>query len=85
MAGIGYWVIERARRRGLASAAVSLLADWALAEAGLMRVDALVEPSDLPSQRVLDRAGFAREGRLAAYLAVPEGRADAFIYSRTAG
>jgi [ribosomal protein S5]-alanine N-acetyltransferase len=85
MAGIGYWVIERAQRRGLASAAVALVAHWALAEVGLVRVEALVELSNVASRRVLDRAGFAREGRLAAYLAVPEGRADAYIYSRTAG
>ena len=37
------------------------------------------------SQRVLEKAGFAREGRLAVYLAVPEGRADALIYACTAG
>jgi RimJ/RimL family protein N-acetyltransferase len=85
MAGIGYVVIERARGRGLASTAVSLVTDWALSTAGLVRVEALVEPSNAASQRVLEKAGFAREGRLAAYLAVPEGRADAFIYARTTG
>ena len=80
----GHWVIERARQGGLASTAVSLLTDWALADAGLVRVEALVEPSNVASQRVLERAGFAREGRLAAYLRVPAGRADALIYARTA-
>lgn len=84
MAGLGYWVIERARRRGLASKAVSLLVDWALSETGLVRVEAFVETSNIASQRVLEHAGFAREGRLAAYLAVPAGRADALIYARTA-
>jgi RimJ/RimL family protein N-acetyltransferase len=84
MAGIGYWVIERARGRGLATTAVSLIADWALAETGLVRVEAFVEPANVASQRVLEHAGFAREGRLAAYLALPDGRADAFIYARTA-
>jgi [ribosomal protein S5]-alanine N-acetyltransferase len=85
MAGIGYVVIERARRRGLASTAVSLVAEWALSEAGLARVEAFVEPSNLASQRVLENAGFVREGLLSAYLAVPDGRADAFVYGRTAG
>jgi RimJ/RimL family protein N-acetyltransferase len=37
------------------------------------------------SQRVVEKAGFGREGRMAAYLATPEGRADAFVYARTAG
>jgi RimJ/RimL family protein N-acetyltransferase len=85
MAGIGYVVIERAQRRGLASAAVALVADWALSEPGLVRVEALVEPANVASQRVLEKAGFTREGRLAAYLTTPEGRADALIYARTAG
>jgi RimJ/RimL family protein N-acetyltransferase len=69
----------------MASRAASLVADWALSEAGLLRLEALVEPSNVPSQRVLEHAGFAREGRLAAYLDLADGRADAFIYARTAG
>ena len=84
MAGVGYWVLEGARRRGLASHAVGLLADWALGSAGLLRVEALVEPANVASRRVLERAGFEREGLLHGYLAVPRGRADAFIYARLA-
>jgi ribosomal-protein-alanine N-acetyltransferase len=82
MVGIGYWVLERARRRGLASRAVSLVAGWALSDAGLVRVEALVEPGNAASRRVLERAGFDREGRLGSYLIVPGGRADVLIYSR---
>jgi [ribosomal protein S5]-alanine N-acetyltransferase len=82
MVGIGYWVLERARRRGLASSAVSLVADWALSEAGLVRVEALVEPDNVASARVLEQAGFEREGRLGSYLVVPGGRVDVLIYSR---
>jgi len=80
--GVGYWVLERARRRGLASCAVSLLAEWALGTASLRRVEALVEPDNVASRRVLERAGFEQEGRLRSYLAVPDGRRDALIYAR---
>jgi RimJ/RimL family protein N-acetyltransferase len=80
--GVGYWVLERARRRGLASCAVSLLAEWALGTAGLRRVEALVEPDNIASQCVLERARFELEGRLRSYLAVPDGRKDALIYAR---
>lgn len=78
---IGFWLIERARGRRLASRAVALLARWALVDAGLARVEALVEPQNAASQRVLERVGFQREGHLRSYLVFDERRADAFIYS----
>jgi len=81
--GLGYWVLERARRRGLASRAVALLTRWAFAEAGMARIEALVEPGNVASLRVVEKAGFVREGRLRAYLGPePDGRrGDVFVYS----
>jgi [ribosomal protein S5]-alanine N-acetyltransferase len=78
---IGYWLIERARGRRLASRAVSLVTPWALTDAGLARVQALVEPDNTASRRVLEAAGFQREGRLRSYLVFGSRRADALIYS----
>ena len=77
---IGYWLIERARGRRLASRAVALLVRWALTDAGLARVEALVEPDNIASQRVLENVGFRREGRLRSYLVFNARRADALIY-----
>ena len=78
---IGYWLLERARGRGLGSRAVALLARWALTDAALERVEALVEPENVASQRVLEKAGFRREGHLRSYLVFNARRADALIYS----
>ncbi len=80
-AEIGYWLVERARGRGLGSRAVALLARWAVTDAGLVRVEALVEPENIVSQRVLEKAGFRREGHLRSYLVFDRRRADALIYS----
>jgi RimJ/RimL family protein N-acetyltransferase len=80
-AEIGYWLIPRARARGLGSRAVALLARWAVTDAQLARVEALVVPDNIPSQRVLEKAGFRREGHLRSYLVFDGRRADAFIYS----
>jgi [ribosomal protein S5]-alanine N-acetyltransferase len=82
--GLGHWVLERARRRGLASCAAGMLVRWALADAVMERVEALVEPDNLASQRVLERAGLRREGHLRAYLDLPPDgrRGDAYIYAR---
>ena len=77
--GIGYRVIKRARGRRLASRAVALLARWALTDAGLARVEALVEPDNIASQRVLESVGFQREGHLRSHLVLDGRRADAVI------
>jgi len=78
---IGYWLVERARGRRLASPAVALLARWALTDAGLARVEALVEPENIASQRVVESVGFRREGHMRSYLVFNARRADALIYS----
>jgi RimJ/RimL family protein N-acetyltransferase len=78
---IGYWLVERARGRRLASHAVALLARWALTDARLARVEALVEPDNTASQHVLESVGFRREGHLRSYLVFDTRRVDALIYS----
>jgi RimJ/RimL family protein N-acetyltransferase len=80
-AAIGYWLVERVRGCGLGSRAVALLAHWALADTPLERVEALVLQDNFASQRVLEKAGFRREGLLRSYLVIGDGRADALIYS----
>jgi ribosomal-protein-alanine N-acetyltransferase len=78
---IGYWLIPRARGRRLASRAVALVAGWALTDAGIERVEALVEPDNIASRRVLEGVGFRQEGHLRSYLVIGRRRADALIYS----
>jgi [ribosomal protein S5]-alanine N-acetyltransferase len=78
---IGYWLVERARGRGLGSRAVALLSRWAVTDAALERVEALVVPDNVASQRVLEKAGFRREGHLRSYLVFDGCRVDALIYS----
>src|SRR4051794_22909038 len=78
-AEIGYWLIPRARGRGFGSRAVGLLARWAVSEAPLARIEALVVPDNTASQRVLEKAGFQREGPLRSYLVSARQRTDALI------
>lgn len=81
--GIGYWVVPRARGRGVATRAVCLLSRWVLSNADTARVEAWVEPENVASQRVLSAAGFAREGVLRSLLSYAGRRSDAVVYSRT--
>jgi RimJ/RimL family protein N-acetyltransferase len=80
--GLGYWVIPSARGGGVASRAAALATDWALERPGIARVEALVEPANVASQRVVESAGFEREGLLRSFLQIGDRRADAIIYSR---
>jgi RimJ/RimL family protein N-acetyltransferase len=79
--GMGYWVVPRARGRGLATRAVTLLARWALRETEIARVEAWVEPENKTSQKALLAAGFTREGVLRSFLCFEVRRADAAVFS----
>jgi RimJ/RimL family protein N-acetyltransferase len=72
-AEIGYWVAHEARGRGVASGAVVLLGTWLFATLELARLQIHTEVENVASQRVAERAGFTREGRLRSY-ELTEGR-----------
>lgn len=56
---MGWWVHEEARGAGVATAAVSLLADWALADGGLADVLAEIAAENTASEAVARAAGFS--------------------------
>lgn len=61
-AEVGWWVAADHRGRGVAGAAVRLLVDWALDQAGLVQVWARVAPGNTASARVAAAAGLVRLG-----------------------
>jgi RimJ/RimL family protein N-acetyltransferase len=58
---IGYWLLPHARGRGVATRVARLLAGHAFS-LGVERVAAYVNVGNERSERVLERAGFTREG-----------------------
>ena len=58
---IGYWLYPHARGRGVATKTARALAEHAF-ELGVCRVVAHVKVGNSESERVLERAGFTREG-----------------------
>ena len=59
---IGYCAAAGVPRRGFTTRAAVLLARWAFADTGIARLIAGTNPDNVGSQRVLERAGFRREG-----------------------
>ncbi|WP_188194034.1 GNAT family N-acetyltransferase [Nonomuraea sp. SYSU D8015] len=59
---VGYSLVREFRGRGFMTRAVNLLVDWAFANTALHRIVAGTEAGNAASQRVLERAGFTREG-----------------------
>lgn len=85
-ANMSYWLGLDGRGRGLASAAVRLVAGWAFGELGLARLGVLIEPDNDPSHRLVERCGFVREGRLRSYSEGRGGRrVDTVVYGLLPG
>ena len=80
---VGYWLFVHARGRGVATRAVAAAAGWAFAN-GIYRIEAVVRTGNTQSERVLERAGFVREGVMRSYLRYRDGRADATRFARLA-
>jgi [ribosomal protein S5]-alanine N-acetyltransferase len=78
--GLGYWLLLPARGRGLASSAVALVVDWAVVQPGVAELEALVEPWNERSVRVVSRAGFTRDRLLRAAVSVSGREADVVRY-----
>ena len=82
-AEVGYMLGPAARGRGAATAAVRLLAGWALEGLGMRRVEILAHPDNAPSRAVAERAGFRQTKLLRAHR-VKRGEAeDRIVYVRS--
>jgi RimJ/RimL family protein N-acetyltransferase len=77
---VGYWLLRPARGHGVATRVVRAFVDHALAN-GILRIEAHVRVGNAPSERVLERVGFAREGVKRALLRQGDSRVDATLFS----
>jgi RimJ/RimL family protein N-acetyltransferase len=71
---IGYSMLPAWRGRGFPTRAAQLLSLWVFAETDIARLIAGALPSNLGSQRVLEKAGFKREAYLRSRLPGENGR-----------
>jgi len=81
---IGYWLYPEARGRGIATRLARALAEHGFS-LGVRRVTAYVNVGNVASERVLERAGFTREGVVRS-LPKPDGRrVDKTLFSLLPG
>jgi RimJ/RimL family protein N-acetyltransferase len=80
---LGYWLFAEARGRGVATRVVNAMTEDALAR-GINRVEAVVRLENAASERVLERAGFHREGIRRRLLNHGGTRVDATLFARVA-
>ena len=81
LANLGYWVRSSQVRRGIATRATRLLADWVFQNTDLNRLEILVAIRNHPSLRVAAKAGAVWEGVLRSRLQIRDEMHDAVLFS----
>jgi ribosomal-protein-alanine N-acetyltransferase len=82
---IGYWIGERYAGRGLMFEALELLITYTFEALRLHRIEAACIPGNQRSLRLLEKAGFRREGLLRSYLRINGIWQDHYLYALVAG
>lgn len=78
---IGYWVGERYAGKGLMLEGLRLIVGYAFDTLRLHRIEAACIPDNARSIRVLEKAGFRREGLLRSYLRINGAWQDHYLYA----
>lgn len=60
--GIGYMLVPGERGKGYGSEAVQMMVDYLFLHKNIVRIQAETHPANIASQRVLEKAGFKKEG-----------------------
>jgi ribosomal-protein-alanine N-acetyltransferase len=78
---IGYFLLPNERGKGYGSEAIALMVDYLFLSKNTMRIQATTDTRNLASQKVLEKAGFKKEGTLRKYVFLRGELRDAFLYS----
>lgn len=77
---LGYWVGEPFAGQGVATETVKAMTAYAFRSVRLHRLEASCLPSNGASRRVLEKAGFRKEGEARAYLKINGAWADHLLF-----
>ena len=78
---IGYSLIPSERGKGYCTEAVEIMVDYLFLSRDAMRIQACTDTRNLASQKVLEKAGFKKEGTMRRYFFIRGEFRDVFMYS----
>ena len=82
-ATFGCWVVAEARGRGIGTRVLRRLAEWTFATTPVIRLHVFIIVGNEVSDRMVERAGYQREGVLRAWDVLDDGLpVDCVVYSR---
>lgn len=81
-AAVGIFIDKKKQRRGYASRAIALAADYCAERIGMHQLWAIVPADNEPSQALFSVAGFKVTGKLESWLKTRESYCDAYIYQK---
>ncbi|HDL01204.1 MAG TPA: N-acetyltransferase [candidate division Zixibacteria bacterium] len=79
---LGYWLAKPFWGKGIMLEAINLLTDYCFQKMQLERIYAHVQPDNIGSWKLLEKARFEREGLLKKFLCIKGTMRDRFIYAR---
>jgi RimJ/RimL family protein N-acetyltransferase len=81
-AELGYIVAREARGRGVGTAILRRLTDWAFSELASQRLILIIDVENHASLRIAERGGYRREGIMRSIHIKQQRRGDAVLWSR---
>ncbi len=78
---IGYSLVPSERGKGNGTEAVEIMVDYLFLSKDIMRIQACTDTRNLASQKVLEKAGFKKEGTMRKYFFSRGEPRDAYLYS----
>ena len=81
-AAIGYWLGEEFWGRGIATEALVAVTEYAFSKFDIERLEAFVFEWNLPSARVLEKAGYTMEAKLKKRVTKAGQTVDCFLFAR---
>jgi RimJ/RimL family protein N-acetyltransferase len=78
---IGYSLVPNERGKGYCTEAVEIMLDYLFLSRDTMRIQACTDTRNHASQKVLEKAGFKKEGTMRKYLFIRGQLRDSIVYS----
>ena len=78
---IGFWIYPEHQRKGYCTEAIHILLDYLFLNWGLHRIQCLTHPKNIPTQKMLEKIGFMKEGVLRKYFFMNGEWVDLAMYS----